>query len=102
MPVVAIIGGQWGDEGKGKIVDMLAEKAEMVVRFSGGSNAGHTVINDYGEFTLLLVPLDGLEEDARGSAAIGTTRRGIGPVFSDKIARQGIRCGDLLDKEALL
>ena len=157
MPAIAVIGGQWGDEGKGKIVDMLAEKADMVVRFSGGSNAGHTVINPYGEFKLHLVPsgifypkaicvigngvvvepevllkeiaelqsykvdtnhlfisdrahlvmpyhiaLDGLEEDARGSAAIGTTRRGIGPVFADKIARQGIRCGDLLDKETLL
>ncbi len=157
MPAIAIIGGQWGDEGKGKIVDMLAENAEMVVRFSGGSNAGHTVINSYGEFKLHLIPsgifyrktacviangvvvepevflkeiadlqackvdtnhlfisdrahlvmpyhiaLDGLEEDARGSGAIGTTRRGIGPVFSDKIARQGIRVGDLQDKNALL
>jgi adenylosuccinate synthase len=157
MPAIAIIGGQWGDEGKGKIVDMLAEKADMVVRYSGGSNAGHTVINHYGEFKLHLIPsgifypkvtcviangvvvepdvllkeiadlesrkvdtnhlcisdrahlvmpyhiaLDGLEEDARGSGAIGTTRRGIGPVFADKIARQGIRCGDLLDKKSLL
>lgn len=56
MPVIAVIGAQWGDEGKGKVVDMLAEKAQMVVRFSGGDNAGHTVINHYGEFKLHLVP----------------------------------------------
>ena len=155
MAVVAIIGGQWGDEGKGKVVDFLAEKADMVARFSGGDNAGHTVINPYGEFRLHLVPsgifrahttcivgngavvnppvllgeidnlqehgidtshlfisdrahlimpyhilLDGLEEERRGGKAIGTTRRGIGPAFSDKIARMGIRTGDLLNKDA--
>ncbi|MDY6918373.1 MAG: adenylosuccinate synthase [Chloroflexota bacterium] len=154
MPVVAVIGAQWGDEGKGKIVDLLAEKADMVVRFSGGNNAGHTVINPYGEFTLHLIPsgifhsgamcmigngvvidpavllseiqglgdsgvsmdrlfvsdranlimpyhilLDGLEEEARGGSAIGTTRRGIGPCYTDKAARLGIRTGDLLDKD---
>jgi adenylosuccinate synthase len=157
MPVVAVIGAQWGDEGKGKVVDMLAEKADMVVRFSGGDNAGHTIINPYGKFALRLVPsgifypqtvcvigngvvinpavlfeemesldqrgiatdrlfisdranlimtyhllLEGLEEEARGGKAIGTTRKGIGPTFADKIARNGIRVGDLLDKEAFL
>lgn len=56
MPVTAIIGAQWGDEGKGKVVDLLAEKARMIVRFSGGDNAGHTVINPYGKFGLHLVP----------------------------------------------
>jgi adenylosuccinate synthase len=56
MPVLAIVGGQWGDEGKGKVVDQLAEKADVVVRFSGGDNAGHTVINHLGEFKLHLVP----------------------------------------------
>ena len=56
MPVIAIVGAQWGDEGKGKVVDLLAEKAKAVVRFSGGDNAGHTVINTYGEFKLHLVP----------------------------------------------
>ena len=56
MPVIAVIGAQWGDEGKGKVVDLLAEKAEVVVRFSGGDNAGHTVVNSYGEFGLHLVP----------------------------------------------
>jgi len=56
MPVIAVIGAQWGDEGKGKIVDLLAEKVRVVVRFSGGDNAGHTVVNPYGEFGLHLVP----------------------------------------------
>ena len=155
MPVVAIVGGQWGDEGKGRVVDFLAEKADVVARFSGGDNAGHTIINPYGEFRLHLVPsgifrphttcivgngvvvnppilleeidnlqkhgvatnrlfisdrahlvmpyhvlLDGLEEERCGDKALGTTRRGIGPAFSDKIARMGIRTGDLLDKDA--
>ena len=157
MPVIAVIGAQWGDEGKGKVVDLLAEKARVVVRFSGGDNAGHTIVNPLGKFALQLVPsgifypetvciigngvvinpavliteidqlnqrgvtvtsdnlvisnranlimpyhilLDGLEEDSRGGKAIGTMRRGIGPSFSDKVARLGIRAGDLLDKEA--
>lgn len=156
MPVITIIGAQWGDEGKGKVVDMLAEKAGMIVRFSGGDNAGHTVINSYGEFKLHLIPsgifyphtvciigngvvinpavfiseldqlnrrgvdttrlfisdrahlimpyhilLDGLEEELRGVKALGTTRKGVGPAFTDKTARLGIRAGDLLDKEVL-
>ncbi len=156
MPAIAVIGAQWGDEGKGKVVDLLAEKAKVVVRFSGGDNAGHTVINAWGEFGLHLVPsgifspqavsivgngvvinptvligeidllnqrgvdtsrlfisdrahlimpyhilLDGLEEEARGGMALGTTRRGIGPAFADKAARLGIRTGDFLDRKAL-
>jgi adenylosuccinate synthase len=156
MPVTAVIGAQWGDEGKGKIVDMLAENAKYVVRFSGGDNAGHTVVNPHGEFRLRLTPsgifytdttsiigngvvvnpevlnkevdelnsrgidtsrllisdrahlimpyhilLEGLEEEARGGKAIGTTRKGIGPAFADKVARTGIRAGDLLDKKVL-
>jgi len=155
MPVIAVIGAQWGDEGKGKMVDMLAEKAKYVVRFSGGDNAGHTVVNPHGEFKLRLTPsgifykdttsiigngvvinpaillaemdelnargidtsrlfisdrahlimpyhiiLEGLEEAALGSRAIGTTRKGIGPAFADKVARTGIRTCDLLDKAA--
>lgn len=56
MPVIAVIGAQWGDEGKGKVVDLLAQKARVVVRFSGGDNAGHTVVNPYGEFRLHLIP----------------------------------------------
>ena len=154
MAVIVIVGGQWGDEGKGKIIDLLAEKAKVVARFSGGDNAGHTVINPYGEFRLHLVPsgifnpqatciigngvainpavllgeieelrnhsvdtsrlfisdrahlimpyhtlLDALEEERRSKGALGTTRRGIGPAFADKVARLGIRAGDLLDKD---
>ena len=156
MPLVAVVGAQWGDEGKGKIVDMLAEKAQVVARFSGGSNAGHTVCNPYGEFRLHLIPsgifyphttcvigngvvvsppvvlaeleqlrqkgvdssrlfissrahlimsyhvlMDGLEEEAKGSRALGTTRSGVGPAYVDKAARLGIRAGDLLNREEL-
>jgi adenylosuccinate synthase len=154
MAVVAIVGGQWGDEGKGRVIDLVAEKARMVVRFSGGDNAGHTVVNPYGEFRLHLIPsgifyphitciigngvainpavllsemdelqnrdvnlsrlfisnrahlimpyhtlLDRLEEERRSKGALGTTGRGIGPVFADKVARLGIRAGDLLNKD---
>ena len=157
MPVIAVVGGQWGDEGKGKIIDFLAEKVEVVVRFAGGDNAGHTVINPYGEFKMHLGPsgifypqvtciigngvvinpavllteldelrnrrvdinqliisdrahlimpyhilLDGLEEERRGKEALGTTRRGIGPAFADKVARLGIRAGSLLDRDIFL
>ncbi len=56
MPVTAVVGGQWGDEGKGRIVDYLAQDADMVIRFQGGDNAGHTVINEYGTFQLHHVP----------------------------------------------
>lgn len=153
MPAYAVIGAQWGDEGKGKIIDFLAEKAALVARYSGGNNAGHTVVNDAGTFKLHLVPsgicwshtmnvigngvvvdpdvllqeiaennlnperlavsdrahlimpyhiaLDQLEEEERGSAAIGTTGRGIGPAYVDKVARQGLRVGDLLEPEIL-
>ncbi|MFC1904604.1 adenylosuccinate synthase, partial [Chloroflexota bacterium] len=157
MPAIAVIGAQWGDEGKGKVVDLLAQKAKVVVRFSGGDNAGHTVVNPNGEFRLHLIPsgicapqatciigngvvinpavlineldqlnqcsvdttrlfisdrahlimpyhtlLDGLEEDSRGGKALGTTRRGIGPAYADKVARLGIRAGDLLNKAVFL
>jgi adenylosuccinate synthase len=156
MPVVAILGAQWGDEGKGRVVDMLAQQAKVVVRFSGGDNAGHSVVNPHGEFKLHLIPsgifnagvkciigngvainpavligemdnlnergvdtgnlfisdrahlimpyhllLDGLEEEARGGKALGTTLKGIGPAFTDKAARLGVRAGDLLDEKAL-
>jgi adenylosuccinate synthase len=56
MSVTAIVGAQWGDEGKGRIVDYLAQKADMVIRFQGGDNAGHTVINDFGKFALHILP----------------------------------------------
>ena len=152
MPAYAVIGGQWGDEGKGKVIDYLAGEVDSVVRYAGGNNAGHTVLNDQGKFQLHLVPsgicwpdvdgiigngvvvdpdvlldememlrqrgidtsklhvserahvimpyhvmLDALEERARGSSAIGTTGRGIGPAYVDKTARAGVRVGDLLD-----
>ncbi|MGE3271482.1 MAG: adenylosuccinate synthase [Chloroflexota bacterium] len=151
MPVLAVVGGQWGDEGKGKIIDLLAGRAHVVVRAQGGDNAGHTVVNPRGKFALHLVPagifseqtrcligpgvalnpktllsemdelarrgvstdnlvisarahlvmpyhplFDRLEEEARGDGAIGTTGKGIGPTYADKVARGGIVAGDLL------
>ncbi|MEP0805008.1 MAG: adenylosuccinate synthase [Chloroflexota bacterium] len=150
MSVTAVVGTQWGDEGKGKAVDFLAERADYVARFNGGNNAGHTVINEFGTFKIHLVPsgifaqnttaligggvvidpavlieeietlnkagvnvdgrlwvsprshvimpyhkiLDGLYEEAKGAGATGTTRRGIGPVFADKVSYNGIRWSD--------
>ena len=150
MTVTAVIGSQWGDEGKGKAVDFLSEEVDYVARFNGGNNAGHTVINEYGTFKIHLVPsgifarnavgligggvvidpavlieeiemlnkagvgvdgrlwlsprshlimpyhkmLDGLYEEAKGAGATGTTRRGIGPVFADKVSYNGIRWTD--------
>lgn len=150
MSVTAVIGSQWGDEGKGKAVDYLAERMDYVARFNGGNNAGHTVINEFGTFKIHLVPsgifaknttgligggvvidpsvlieeiemlnkagigvdgrlwisprahlimpyhkiLDGLYEEAKGAGATGTTRRGIGPVFADKVSYNGIRWSD--------
>ena len=154
MTVTAVIGSQWGDEGKGKVVDFLAERADYVARFNGGNNAGHTVINAFGTFKIHLVPsgifarntvgligggvvidpsvlieeidllnnagvgvegrlwisprshlimpyhkiLDGLYEEAKGAGATGTTRRGIGPVFADKVSYNGIRWSDFGSK----
>jgi adenylosuccinate synthase len=154
MSTVVVIGAQWGDEGKGKVTDFLAEKADMVVRYMGGNNAGHTVVVDDREFKLHLIPsgilypektciigsgvvvdpaallkelesldkqgistanlrisqrahvifpyhqkLDQMEEERKGSNKIGTTCRGIGPAYTDKAARVGIRVIDLLDRE---
>ena len=155
MSVISIIGAQWGDEGKGRIVDYLATDADVVIRYQGGDNAGHTVVNDYGKFALHIVPsgifnpkaisivgvgavvnfdtmeqelkgipsflhenlridvrahlimpyhclLDGAEESKRSEHdKIGTTKRGIGPCYSDKAARTGIRAGELLNPDAL-
>lgn len=154
MSVTAVIGSQWGDEGKGKAVDFLAEHMDYVARFNGGNNAGHTVINEFGTFKIHLVPsgifarntigligggvvidpavlleeietlnnagvgvdgrlwvsprshlilpyhkiLDGLYEEAKGAGATGTTRRGIGPVFADKVSYNGIRWSDFASK----
>lgn len=154
MPSVAVIGTQWGDEGKGKITDYLAERADLVVRYQGGNNAGHTVVVGDEEFKLHLVPSgainpntrcvigngvvvdplvlveeidrladrgindvqllvserahvilryhklqDELEEKERGDDKIGTTGRGIGPAYTDKVARAGIRMVDFVDPE---
>lgn len=153
---IAIIGTQWGDEGKGKITDYIAEDADMVVRYQGGNNAGHTIKVGDETFALHLLPsgilrdgvinvigngvvidpdellremdavkakghsmdglrisdraniimkyhraLDGAEERKRGAKGVGTTGRGIGPCYSDKMARYGIRVGDLLDEASL-
>ena len=150
MPVIAVVGGQWGDEGKGKIIDLLAGRAHVVVRAQGGDNAGHTVVNARGKFALHLVPagifnpdsdcligpgvalnpevllremdtlhergvstekltisarthlvmpyhptLDCADEASRGEGAIGTTKRGIGPAYLDKVGRSGLMAGDL-------
>lgn len=150
---VVVIGTQWGDEGKGKLVDLLTERADAVVRFQGGHNAGHTLVIDGKKTVLHLIPsgilhdgvrcaigngvvlspqalleeiavleqagvpvrerlviseacalilpvharLDLAREKARGSKAIGTTGRGIGPAYEDKVARRGLRAGDLLN-----
>jgi adenylosuccinate synthase len=154
MPVFAVVGGQWGDEGKGKVIDMLAGEAHVVIRAQGGDNAGHTIVNPQGKFALHLVPagifnpstlcvigpgvalnptalvaeldelhargvgtdnlrisdrthlilpyhvlLDSLEEERRGNGGLGTTGRGIGPSYVDKVSRRGIRAGDLLDPD---
>ena len=151
MTVTAVVGAQWGDEGKGRVVDWLAQRAQMVIRFQGGDNAGHTVINHHGTFKLHMVPsgifnpdtqcvigtgcvvnptnllkelaeveaagvstanlwisdrahlvlpyhirIDGLQERSlKQGRKIGTTKRGIGPAYTDKSARRGIRVGDL-------
>lgn len=157
MPATIVMGGQWGDEGKGKLTDALATKAHLVVRANGGSNAGHTVTTADGVFKLHLVPsgvlnpdctcvigagvvvdpiallreidglrargvlvdnlrlsdrahvvlpyhpaLDRLEESARSGELIGTTLRGNGPAYADKVGRHGIRVADLIDEAALL
>ncbi len=152
---VVVIGAQWGDEGKGKIVDLLTDRASAVVRFQGGHNAGHTLVIDGKKTVLHLIPsgilrdnvecligngvvlsptalfeeldmleangvpararlriseacplilpyhvaLDHAREKARGKAAIGTTGRGIGPAYEDKVSRRGLRLGDLFHRE---
>lgn len=158
MSAFVVLGAQWGDEGKGKMTDYLAEKADVVVRFQGGNNAGHTVVVGDKEYKLHLIPsgilhdnklnvigngvavdpkamfteidyledlgikvtpekllvsdraqvimpyhrvLDGLKEKARGKDDIGTTGKGIGPCYTDKAERSGIRVCDLINKEVL-
>ncbi len=157
MANVVVVGAQWGDEGKGKIVDWLSEQADIVVRFQGGHNAGHTLVIDGATYKLSLMPsgvlrqklsvigngvvldpnallaeidrlagqgvpvtpdtlriaenvtlilplhqeLDEIRENASGAGAIGTTRRGIGPAYEDKVARRAIRLMDLADLSSL-
>ncbi len=151
---IAVIGLSWGDEGKGKFVDFLAQKADIVVRYNGGNNAGHTIEANGVKYKFKLMPsgaplekegviangcvvdpkvlleeiknlknlnkkinlklsstahvifpfhriLDGLEEKTKGSYAAGTTKRGIGPTYSDKAARWGIRVFDLINPDLL-
>ncbi|MGH2427446.1 MAG: adenylosuccinate synthase [Candidatus Limnocylindria bacterium] len=155
MSVTAVVGAQWGDEGKGRVVDYLADDADLVIRYGGGNNAGHTVVNPHGHFKLHLIPsgifhdgtrnllgngvvinppalcaeldglatagfdcgnlfisdrahlvmpyhvlMDQLEERERGSAKLGTTSRGIGPAYVDKVARRGMRVIDLMEPDA--
>jgi adenylosuccinate synthase len=154
--VTVVVGTQWGDEGKGKLVDLLSMDQDLCLRFQGGGNAGHTVVNSYGNFKLHLVPcgifnpacvcimgtgtvvdpqdllaemtslqqhgvaidnlyisdrahvvmpyhklLDQVEDKARGAYRVDTTGRGIGPAYTDKVARIGIRFHDLLHETIL-
>ena len=158
MKNVVVVGSQWGDEGKGKIVDWLSSEADVVVRFQGGHNAGHTLVIDKKVFKLRLLPsgivrqgkisilgngvvidpwalldeikeikkkginvspdnfmisesaslilpfhqeMDEIREDAAGKGKIGTTRRGIGPAYEDKVGRRSIRVMDLVSEENL-
>ncbi len=158
MPNIIVVGTQWGDEGKGKIIDLITPSVDVVVRFQGGANAGHTVVIGDTRTILHLVPsgilhercrciigngvvvdpavlideveglhqqgyvldptrlalsdkahvvmpyhrqLDLLREERLGKARLGTTGRGIGPAYEDKVSRMGIRCGDLIDPSVL-
>lgn len=155
MPLSVVIGAQWGDEGKGKIIDYLSKKSDYVIRFHGGNNAGHTVINNLGKFALHLIPagifnptttaiigngvvvdlevlveeiemlekkgvrvknkliisprchlimpyhklLEEAYENAKGKGKTGSTGRGIGPAYSDKVSYNGIRIADMMDRK---
>ena len=154
MKVTTIIGAQWGDEGKGKVTDYLADNSKVVARSQGGNNAGHTIVVDGKKHKLHLLPsgilrkdvvsvigngvvvnpdvllkeldnlesergqllisdrahvimpyhklLDGVEESSKGKSMIGTTGNGIGPCYSDKASRIGIRMGDILDDDTII
>jgi len=157
MPAIVVVGAQWGDEGKAKVIDLLAERADCIVRYQGGCNAGHTVMRNGETFKFHLVPsgilypgktciigpgtviapevlqaelenlharnintsalyissrahitlphhiaMDNLKEEALGDDQIGTTRRGIGPTYLDKVDRIGLRAGDLMLPDDLL
>ena len=121
--LTAIVGTNWGDEGKGRMVDLLSADYDIVVRYQGGNNAGHTVINDKGKFVLNLLPsgilrektanilgpgividlehLNNEEEDRLGDKKFGSTRRGISPVYADKYMKKTLRMGDLKHWDSL-
>jgi adenylosuccinate synthase len=157
MSTLVVVGSQWGDEGKGKITDLLSKEADIIVRYQGGSNAGHTVVKGNEQYIFHLIPsgilhqgvkcligngvvidpqsllqeieslkkknieiddnlfidfkahvvfpyhkiLDEIKENKRGKDKIGTTKRGIGPAYVDKIARTGIRMIDMIDRKSL-
>src|SRR5213076_1003075 len=115
MPGIVVVGAQWGDEGKGKVTDLLAERVDAVVRFQGGNNAGHTIVRDDGEWKLHLIPSGILYPGKTcviGNGVVidpkvlteeleGLRRRGVGPSYADKAARLGIRVQDLLDEKIL-
>src|SRR3972149_10126452 len=156
MPVIVVVGGQGGGEGKGRVVDLLAQKGHLAARYAAANNAGHTVVNELAASKLHLGPagifypdkvcligngvvidpavllgeiedlesrgvsvrgrlflsdraqvlmpwhplIDQADEELRGKGAIGTTGRGVGPAFTDKVSRAGVRLADLLDKES--
>src|SRR5512136_964844 len=155
MSVTMVVGAQWGDEAKGKVVDLLSQDADITARFNGGDNAGHTVINEYGTFKLRLTPngfsnpkticiigpgvvvnlgtlisevqtiknagidlserlwvsprchvvmpyhpmVEAIYEMAKGDSSTGTTKRGMGPVYADKVSYNGIRLVDMQDRQ---
>src|SRR5919201_1388474 len=114
MPATIVLGTQWGDEGKGKAVDYLADGMDFVVRYQGGNNAGHTIIAEGRLLKLHLVPsgiphlimpyhleMEKVTERFLGNNALGTTKRGIGPAYADRAARVGIRVQDLYDEKIL-
>src|SRR5665213_2607142 len=115
MSNVAVIGAQWGDEGKGKIVDWLCARADVVVRFQGGHNAGHTLVIDGVTYTpesllvaenaVLILPLhrelDETRESSNSIQKLGTTKRGIGPAYEDKVGRRALRVIDLKEFKSL-
>ena len=102
--IIVIIGAQWGDEGKGKVVDLLADRFDIVARYQGGHNAGHSVYVGEQAFVLRLLPSGIIHADSvcvLGNEKIGTTLRGIGPAYEDKAGRRGIRVSDALVPEVL-
>src|SRR6478752_6908310 len=119
MPAIVLVGAQWGDEGKGKATDLLGSSVDLVVKYNGGNNAGHTIVVDGEKYALHLLPsgiltpgvvpligpyhrvIDNVTERFLGNAKLGTTGRGIGPTYADKMSRVGIRVQDLFDEKIL-